>query len=113
MQKDKIQVGKKYRVDTTGEDLNWFLHGAVITVTDLYEKSTVRATGPARRDNCGGTRCKKGDIIDGYVYASQLEETEPETINYNISIVDNNTTIVLQKRLSVEEVHAFLKAVGV
>jgi hypothetical protein len=48
-----------------------------------------------------------------YIYLTNLKELEKSNVNYNVSIVDNNTTIVLQKRLSVEEVHAFLKAVGV
>jgi hypothetical protein len=62
-----------------------------------------------------GSPYSKGEVLN--LETVELEDAfkevqEEESLNYNVSIVDNNTTIVLQKRLSVEEVHAFLKAVG-
>jgi len=114
MSVDKVENGKQYRYN--GKDangVNWFIPGSIVTITGEVSSPTPAASGPAERDDVGGYKCEKGQIINGYARKCSLEEIEDSPVNYTVSIVGNNTTITLQKRLNIEEVHAFLKAVGV
>jgi len=42
----------------------------------------------------------------------KVEVIYADPLNYNVSICNGSTTIVIQKRLSMDEVHAVLKAIG-
>lgn len=104
-----IVIGKKYRVvgprpgcelGSNGRDMV----GKIVTLDEDDETSLPFFNSDTRNKFCMNVE---------YTLLEEVVDAPADPVNYNVSIVDNNTTIVLQKRLSVEEVHAFLKAVGV
>lgn len=115
MQKANVVIGKEYRV---GEDkLGWFIPGAIIAIVSDYDMTdTMRARGPAIKDGVAGLSVSRGDSIEGYVSVSMLEEIEVpvvEPVHAHVSLNANSTTIVIQKRLTVDEMHAVLTAANV
>jgi hypothetical protein len=120
MKKEDVVIGKQYRKIAGEGDLGWFAVGSIVTIKKEFAIGgrgfIFHATGPANEPGVAGLKCEKGDTIEGYVYVGQLEEIEApvvESVDVHVSINPNSTTIVIQRRLSLDEVKAALKAAGV
>jgi hypothetical protein len=117
MQAENLVAGKQYWYDGKETDgMDWLLPNSVVTVLSLDGSQTPPARGIAHHAGVGGTRCAEGAVIDGFVRAKCLHELPVEApaapVDYHVSVNPNSTTIVIQKRLSIEEVQAVIKAAG-
>lgn len=116
MDRNDLVAGKKYKLQADSDGgYGWFIPGSIIEIVD---PNGLSAIGPAKEDGIDLNKgVNKGEPVQGYVSPLRLREIPepaPEApADYHVSVNPNSTTIVIQKRLSIEEIQAVLKAAGV
>lgn len=104
MNKEDLKEGDKVKVLTAR--LGWFPVGSTITFLGHDDPGVGRFSGPAREADCGGTKCKEGDIINGFVYFSDVEPLYDTSIFEETKTVTYETIIRVNHQLTMSKKQA-------